>query len=85
MSVLRCFTEKKEGFDVDARKLTHELQDLLGIQGLTSVRILCRYDVEGIDDATYAKARSLVFSEPPAIFVMMKRSRQLPALTAFWL
>ncbi len=65
MSVLRCFTEKKEGFDVDARKLAHELQDLLGIKGLTSVRILCRYDVEGIDEATYAKARSLVFSEPP--------------------
>lgn len=65
MSVLRCFTEKKEGFDVDARKLTHELRDLLNIQGLTSVRILCRYDIEGIDKATYEKARSLIFSEPP--------------------
>ena len=65
MSVLRCFTEKKKGFDVDALKLYDELHHLLGIDTLTSVRILCRYDVEGIDAETYRKARSLVFSEPP--------------------
>lgn len=65
MAVLRCFTEKKTGFDVDAKSLFSELHGLLEIKSLTAVRILCRYDVEGIDAETYEKARSLVFSEPP--------------------
>jgi len=48
-NVFRCYAEKKPGFDVEARRLLGELRSELGLQGLTGVRILHRYDVEGID------------------------------------
>ena len=66
MAVLRCFAEKRPGFDVEARNLLSSLRDLLKIPSLTAVRYLCRYDIEGIDAATYEKAKSIVFSEPMA-------------------
>lgn len=66
MAVLRCFAEKRPGFDVEARGLLASLRDLLEIRSLTGVRYLCRYDVEGIDAATYEKAKKIVFSEPMA-------------------
>jgi len=66
MPVLRCYSEKRPGFDVEARRLLRDLTSLLGISTLTSVRYLCRYDVEGIDSETYKKAKYIVFSEPMA-------------------
>ncbi|MCB6365560.1 phosphoribosylformylglycinamidine synthase [Intestinibacillus massiliensis] len=66
MAVLRCFAEKRPGFDVEARSLFASLHDLLEIKSLTGVRYLCRYDVEGIDGDTYEKAKNIVFSEPMA-------------------
>jgi len=66
MPVLRCYSEKRPGFDVEARRLLRDLTSLLGISTLTSVRYLCRYDVEGIDIETYKKAKYIVFSEPMA-------------------
>ena len=44
MSVNRCYSEKKTGFDVEARSLFSSLHDLLEIKNLTHVRYLCRYD-----------------------------------------
>ncbi len=38
---------------------------LLGIQSLTGLRLLNRYDVEGIDQALFDQCVSTVFSEPP--------------------
>ena len=48
MSVNRCYSEKKNGFDVEARSLFSSLHDLLEIKNLTHVRYLCRYDAEGL-------------------------------------
>lgn len=62
--VYRCYTEKRKGFDVEAQALLKDLAGTLGLTGLTGVRIFNRYDVEGIDDASYAAARTEVFSEP---------------------
>ena len=62
--VYRCFVEKKPGFDVEARQLFAELRHTLGLERLTGVRVILRYDVEGVDDAAYAAARSTVLSEP---------------------
>ena len=45
--VSRVYVEKKPGFDVEAQKVFHELRDQLGIQGLTGLRLLNRYDAEG--------------------------------------
>ena len=62
--VFRCFAEKKPGFDVEAAALCRELVDQVGVSALTGVRILNRYDVEGVDRAVYEQAKSIVFSEP---------------------
>ena len=62
--VFRCYTEKREGFDVEAQLLKGELQTALGITGTSRVRIINRYDAEGISSKIYEKAKQAVFSEP---------------------
>ncbi len=62
--VYRCFAEKREGFDVEARGLCAELRGNLGVKSLEKVRIFNRYDVQGIGDEAYASARISIFSEP---------------------
>lgn len=63
--VRRIYVEKKPGFDVEAKDTLADLRENLSMKGLTDVRIINRYDVEGITDEEYAKARGLIFSEPP--------------------
>ena len=63
--VYRIYVEKKPGFDVEANGLKNELTGLLGIRSLTGLRLLNRYDVEGIDQALFDQCVSTVFSEPP--------------------
>ena len=64
MSVFRCYSEKKPGFDVEAQGLCRQLREQLGIKSLESVRILNRYDADHIDPAVYQAAKTVVFSEP---------------------
>ncbi len=63
--VRRIYVEKKPGFDVEAQETLADLRENLNMKGLKGVRIINRYDVEGITDEEYAKARGLIFSEPP--------------------
>ena len=65
MSVYRCYSKKKEGFDVEAQSLCRQLQEQLGIKRLQSVTILNRYDVDQIAPEVYERAKDIVFSEPP--------------------
>ena len=46
--VFRVYVEKKPGFAVEAQQLCGELRTILGIEALEGVRIVIRYDVEGI-------------------------------------
>ena len=64
-AIRRIFVEKKRGFDVEARGLYLDLKENLGIAGLESLRVVNRYDVEGISDEAYAMSRDTIFSEPP--------------------
>ena len=64
MSVYRCYSKKREGFDVEAQGLCRQLQEQLGIAGLHAVTILNRYDADQIDRAVYEQAKHIVFSEP---------------------
>ncbi len=64
MSVFRCYVEKRPGFDVEAMGLMRQLREQLFMQNLTGVRILNRYDVDGLDEAAFRAARDTVFSEP---------------------
>ena len=63
--VRRVFVEKKQAFAVKAKELEEEIRSYLGIQTVTGVRVLIRYDVENIGDETFEKACQTVFSEPP--------------------
>ena len=67
--VRRIFVEKKEGFDIEAQGLYRDLKDDLGIAGLHSVRIINRYDIEGITEEEYNSSKSTIFSEPPVDYV----------------
>ena len=64
MNVRRIFVEKIKGMDVAAQAAAADFRNNLGIAGLKGVRLLNRYDVEGISDAEYEAAKTLVFSEP---------------------
>jgi len=64
LKVYRCFTEKRPGFDIVAGQLLAQLKHEEGIGGLEAVRVLYRYDTQGIDDQVYTLAKAGVFSEP---------------------
>ena len=61
--VRRIYVEKKTGFDVEAKALFDDVKENLHLDALKGVRILNRYDVDGIDDDTYESAKYTVFAE----------------------
>ena len=64
--VYRIFVEKRPGLSPEAGNLLNDLRGFLGIARLTGIRILNRYDVEGVAPEVYEKAKHIVFSEPQA-------------------
>ena len=64
-NVKRVYVEKKPEYAVQAKELKHEVKSYLGIENVTNIRILIRYDVENISQATFEKACHGIFSEPP--------------------
>ena len=64
-SVRRVYVEKKAPYAVKARELADEIRGYLGVETVTDVRVLIRYDIENLSDDTYNKALTTVFSEPP--------------------
>ncbi len=64
-NVKRVFVEKKPDFAVQAKDLEHEIKGYLGVLDIASVRVLIRYDVENVSDATFEKACNGIFAEPP--------------------
>ena len=63
--VYRVYVEKKAGFDHEAQSLLNEVRSLLGIESVTGLRLLNRYDVEGISRELFDSCVPTVFSEPP--------------------
>ena len=61
MSVYRCYSEKRPGFDVEAQGLCRQLKEQLGVKGLESVRILNRYDADRIDPRSMRPPRAWSF------------------------
>ena len=64
-NIKRLYVEKKKGCDVEAQHLFNDIKENLGINRLEGVRILNRYDVEGISEGDYEIAKNTIFSEPP--------------------
>ena len=64
-NVRRIYVEKKPDYAEKAKELFKDIKGYLGINSVTGVRYLIRYDVENISDAVFDKACKTVFSEPP--------------------
>ncbi|MBO4726797.1 MAG: phosphoribosylformylglycinamidine synthase [Spirochaetaceae bacterium] len=62
--MFRIYTERKHGFENEARQIMSEIKGFLGIEGVTGVRYLNRYDIENISDETAKSAAIRIFSEP---------------------
>lgn len=60
--IYRIYVEKKE--NLQARKIKEDILNLLKIN-VQDVRVLIRYDVEGISEEEFNAAAPCVFSEPP--------------------
>lgn len=63
--IKRIYVEKKKGCDVEAKNLKHDIRHNLLIQNLVDLRILNRYDIDGINDKQYEISKKTIFSEPP--------------------
>ncbi|MBR5916631.1 MAG: hypothetical protein IKZ76_00965, partial [Lachnospiraceae bacterium] len=64
-NVRRIYVEKKPEYAVKAKELFNDIKGYLGINTVTAVRYLIRYDVENISDDIFERACKTVFSEPP--------------------
>ncbi len=62
--VYRVYVEKKPGQTHEAQSLLKEIRDFLGIQSLTGLRVLNRYDAENMEQPLFDYAVNTVFSEP---------------------
>ncbi|MBP3700572.1 MAG: phosphoribosylformylglycinamidine synthase, partial [Lachnospiraceae bacterium] len=62
--VRRIYVEKKDGLQGEAASLLNELRSLLGITALNGLRLINRYDVEGLEEDVFQRAVQTVFSEP---------------------
>ncbi len=64
MSVQRIYVEKKAPYAVEAKQLLWEIRHILQIKTVTGLRLLNRYDVEGVEEELYRRCLPVVFSEP---------------------
>lgn len=62
--VYRIFTEKKKELAAEARALLNDINTLLQINSVTSLRVINRYDAENITKELFDYAVNTVFSEP---------------------
>ena len=62
--VYRIFVEKKRGFDHEAQALLSEIREFLEIDGVQNVRVINRYDAEGMEKTLFDYCVGTVFSEP---------------------
>ena len=60
----RVFVEKKPGLDPESAKLLADCRTFLGLEGLARLRVLNRYDLEGLDEALFQRVKGTVLSEP---------------------
>ena len=67
--VYRIYVEKQPVHAVEARALLADIRENLGLSSLESLRLLNRYDVEGITPEVFERAKHTIFSEPQSDIV----------------
>ena len=70
--MVRIYVERKAGFENEARRIYAEISGFLGIEGVTGVRYLNRYDVENVSDDVAKAAATRIFSEPQSDVVLLE-------------
>ena len=83
MSVRRLYVEKCQGFDVQAQKLYADLKELFNLDGIKAVRVIRRYDIEGLTDEEYAQTKPVVFYEPPVDVIYEEELPEIPNSRVF--
>lgn len=84
MTVRRIFVEKRQGFfDIPAQQLCSDLKETFHLEELKAVRIIKRYDIEGLSDEEYAAVKSVVFAEPPVDVVYEEKLPHFPNSRTF--
>lgn len=64
MTVFRIYVEKKRAYNVEAENLAKEIRDFLKIPGLMDLRIVNRYDIEGINEDLFQRSKDMILSSP---------------------
>ena len=62
--VYRVFVEKKKGNDIEASQTLADLRDNVGITALEDLRIINRYDAQGLSEEEFRDAVGTILSEP---------------------
>ncbi len=63
MAVFRIFVEKKPAYAVEAASVLADVKTALQMDGIEAIRVINRYDVEGISEETFRGAIGGIFSE----------------------
>lgn len=63
-TVYRVFVEKKKGEDIEAASILTDLRENVGLTALEAVRLVNRYDVQGVTKAEFEMAKKGIFAEP---------------------
>ncbi|MEG2956791.1 MAG: phosphoribosylformylglycinamidine synthase [Christensenellaceae bacterium] len=82
MSVKRLFVEKKNGFDVEAQARKADFIQNLGVP-ITQIRLINRYDVQGLADESFDDALKNVFSEPAVDSVFLEEMPDAKGYSVF--
>ncbi len=64
MSVFRIYVEKKPEFAVASKSLVKDIKSALGLDKIKDIRVINRYDAEGLSKEDFDLAVPVVFSEP---------------------
>ena len=70
--MFRIYTERKNGFEIEAKRIMSEVKGFLGVAGVTGIRYLNRYDIENVNDETAKAAANRIFSEPQSDICMFQ-------------
>ncbi|WP_050607071.1 phosphoribosylformylglycinamidine synthase [Clostridium niameyense] len=63
-NIKRIFVEKKGEFAVERKKLLQDLKLSLNIKNIEDLRLINRYDIEGLTEEELNRAKYTIFSEP---------------------
>lgn len=62
--VYRIFVEKKKGGNIEAAQILSDLKNNVGIKELVDLRLINRYDVQGVTEEEFKQAVMSIFAEP---------------------